>query len=64
MESRRVSFKSAHSIVQSRRFCIDLGDSFTSQLQEYEPIYMARESVGSIVASSVNNKRKMEENDE
>ncbi|XP_039247519.2 serine/threonine/tyrosine-interacting protein A-like [Styela clava] len=42
METRSISYEEAFEIVKRRRFCIAPNYGFRSQLQEYEPIYKAR----------------------
>jgi len=42
MEKYGLAYKEAFRHVQSKRFCINPNDGFAQQLQEYEPIYLAR----------------------
>ena len=45
-------------MVQQRRFCISPNDGFISQLREYEPIYMAHNTLRNGQQSSMGQRTK------
>ncbi|KAJ8672375.1 hypothetical protein QAD02_003634 [Eretmocerus hayati] len=58
METFGLSHLDAFSIVQQRRFCINPNDGFMAQLREFEPIYMAKNTVKDNENSSANQRSK------
>lgn len=60
MEKYGLTYKQAFRHVQARRFCINPNDGFAQQLQEYEPIYLARltSQTGQTSQNNCGSKRK------
>lgn len=66
MEKYGLTYKEAFSLVQQKRFCINLNEGFAQQLKEYEPIYRAKRTLqnGQTSQQTGKLKRRIEEVDE
>ncbi|XP_002158174.3 serine/threonine/tyrosine-interacting protein isoform X1 [Hydra vulgaris] len=64
METYGLSYQKSFLYVQQKRYCINPNEGFVRQLQEYEPIYLARYQQQGQTSSSGIYKRKYEIDDE